>query len=654
MSDYNIPIFLPDVGREIHGRAKNFTEFIVPLYDAEYEVVRRGEPNGVVDFDKVIEDRETLLKHFYTIGYADEIPRLKDRNFEKHVCLFRAQLDLWEQFSKKKVFCKDELYERCLSEGAAFTEFIKKSRSTTLRALTSETGTEIEDEYYHPENYDGYNSIISEKYLIHWDDTKTVDDVKYAFLPTKETNTDEFRKMAKRLLKFSGVVEEDFNQDLDMFESLKNTKMVDPSTGRTHLMREFWLKEDAVDLRLPYFATRKVVPVYPGGTRDTGIGDPSSVAKVKIINKLCRAISERLPYSANCTSQMANARYLRVLKRNMFIHLDFKKFGLTFPRALMNVMLEEIGKIANIDVSPLLITEFLIEIDGEVYNTERGTVLGWMDCLNSLCVCAILHHLITVEDMKFDCVTFNDDVEISAWKGHDPQAKMEILRQVIFNIFDAFDIPLSITKTYGSFASVFLERYAYYDENYNLDMYKEQLTVKAFALSLVSEYPWVAKGHFASAWQWTKNEYAHNRCIRSIKAEFGEFEWTLPVWAGGWFIPSETGLDRSIADCPEDFIRLGRALSKWQPPKYSTKPTKVSSPVEIAQSLEKKFMSAKDPESARRKFEFKDILSDIHLDVESGEVTFFLLAQDYAGKDRTWLMRAERLVAKYAGSRKPP
>jgi len=642
--DYSLGFNDPFMGEEITNQA----EVVIPKLsysNNDFEFVRRGEPNGGILYASVTKDIERLLSFFSSQGYSRDIPRLSNKEFERHVCLFRAQLDLWENFSTTKVFSKEEIYYRCLAEGPQFTEYIKSCRGTSFRAKTTETPIDIDEETF-CDTYDGYNSIIHERYLIHWDDRDTVDDVKYAFMPVKPIDEEAFRSMFKALLNFIKVEKKDFDVSISLLDSMKNTKMYDPVTKKTSLMREFW-NED-IDLSTPYSAKRTVVLTFPGSTRDTGIGDASTVAKVKFINKLCRAVSEKCPYSANCTSATANLRYLRVLKRNMFIHLDFKKFGLAFPRALSNIALEEICKIAGVDSEDLLIKNFFIEIDGQVYETERGTCLGWIDCLNALCVQAILHYLAIEEDLKFDHINFNDDVEISMWKSGDPTNRMEMTKLALISVFTAFDVPISIKKTYGSFGSVFLERYSYYQENYQLDMYKEQLTVKAFALSLVTTYPWKAKLYFSGAWQWTKIEYARERCIASCPIEFREEEKTSPVLSGGWYSMVESGLDLGVRESDHYGLCLAMELTKFRLPKYSVKPVQVSTNQEIAIQLERNSRRANPPHAAREVFAMEETLQDINFEADSAGDSVMLLTMDYSGRDDTFPIRVARVVDRWS------
>lgn len=642
---YNDFLGILSVPENINGRQGVTLQPVLSSdLSSQYDTVRFGIPNGTISFEDTKAERDILVRHYFSHGYETWPHNRINIKLKKHVALFRASLDLWEEFSPSRCYSKDELYVRCLREGPSFTEFIKKARATSLRALTTETRTNIEEEYFIP-SYTGYNSILHERYLIHWDDTKDVDDIKYAFLPRTKERTKHFEHLVRKMFKDFRLDEIDFPDELDMIGILKNTKMYDPKSKKTALMREFWDKD--VDPTSPYFAKRVVVPTEPGHTRDTGVGDPGSILKVKQLNALARAISEKLPYSANAPSYVANARYKRVLKRNAFLHLDFKKFGLTWPRDLTNALLTVIEEVSGINLEHLRFDHFYVEIDGETYETERGTMLGWTDTLNSICVSAILHNLSTEEGLGFDFVTFNDDVEISKRCQSDLSGTMELLRMAVIAELDSYDIPISIDKTYASRGSIFLERYAYFERNYKLDMYKEQLTVASYAKSLVSEYPWQAKLFYASAELWTKNQYATDRCIDTCPIEFRKEEITLPLWSGGWRIPIDPeGLDLSLEESDRLGYLLGLRLSEFKPKKYSTRREKVSSNSEIWRTVNERAFHANSKELGRALIGITEDINEINIDVSYIQKALTTLADTYQGRNESFPLSVVRVAEK--------
>lgn len=557
--------------------------------DSEYEFTRYGIPNGALNFEKESEGRSRLIRHFIASGYCTFPSTKINKNLRKHVAYFRAHLDLWEKLCPNRSMCKEEIYYRCLTEGPAFCDWLKKARSTSFRAYTAETNTSIEEEYL-INNYSGYNSVIHERYLINWDTSAETDDVKYAFIEPAKIDKERFRKRVRRFFDDFRISEIDFPENFDMIGAMKNSVMHDPNKNKNILMRSFW--SDDINPHQPYYATRRVVPIEAGNVRDTGVGTPSTILKVKQLNMLARVISEKVRYCANAPEEVCNARLKRVLQRNAFLHLDFKKFGLTFPRDLTNVLIEEIGKDSGLDVSHLLINEFFYEIEGEVYKSTSGTTLGWLDPINCLAVCAMLHWLSCEEELGFDFISFNDDVEISKFMSNsNVENGLELLRVAVISEIASFGVPISLDKTFGSRASVFLERYAYYDQ-YGIDMYKEQLTVKAYAQSLCTLYPWQAKMFHAAAEMWTKNDYATDRCIETCPVEFRTEEATTSLWSGGWFIPRKDKLDYSLVETDRKGYYLGLELSKFVPRTYSSRIEVTSSAEEIDKTVQRRTRNA--------------------------------------------------------------
>jgi len=606
------------------------------LYSS-YEDVRFGEVQGTLDFDKLRGDRIKCLQRLYSQGWAGGFPRDIDRDLLRAVAKLRCSLDFYEQIAEAPVFSKEELYVRCLREGPDFTEFIKKSRAASFCAKVAETHVELDTQHVHS-SYTGYDSIFHERYLIHWDDRHTIDDVKYCFMPiNSEYNSDHFRECVRALLKFESIGPEMAQDDFDMVAQMRNTAMYDPKTRKTALMREFWTED--VDILDPYFAKRTVVMTTPGSTRDTGVGSPSTVLKVKMINRLARIISENCRYSANAKKSMVNERIRRVLKRNSFLHLDFKKYGLTFPRILTNIIIEEIGNALLIDVADLLIHDFFIDIDGEVYQTARGTCLGWCDSVNALGVSAILHYLSVEQGFKFDHIGFNDDFEISFFSDGDRGTKSEILRDLILIELNCHDIPISMSKTYASQCSVFLEKYVYADRYYGLNMDKTQLCIGSFASSCVSKFPWRAKMHFSEGFTYVKSEYARDRCLSSCATEFNNDDFVMPVWSGGWLPSVEGTLDKAICMSDTRHLELGLMLAAWRPPKYSSAMRSVSSPREITVSSCERTYSCHSSQMGRLIWD-PGGLEDVNFEVEVAAIEIENLAVIYTGIDPSWVDRA--------------
>jgi hypothetical protein len=616
---------------------------------SEYEFVRYGNPIGGIRFARVAEEREIVLQRFYSGGWNAGFPKNISRDFIQHLAKFRAVLDLYENLVKKPVFSKEEIYVRCLREGPAFTEYLKKCRSTSLRYKASETITGCEDEYVHAE-YTGYDSIFHERNLIHWDDRDEIDDIKYSFLPPqKELDLEKFRSIFRSFLDHIRVVKEDFDTNIEMIEELGPTASYDPTLlnkkGRTaaptRLLREVWDKSIRKDD--PYLARRSVVLTTPGSTRDALTATPGTLLKIKLITKLARVISERSPYSCNASEELSARRYQRVLGRFAFLHLDFKKYGLTFPRELNNIALQEIGRIAEVDLSDLDLTDFFVDIDGTVFRTECGTALGWLDCLSMHCVTALLLYLQRETSVTFDHVGFNDDFELSFWDCGDYRTVLNLTRELLFNLFDEWNIPLSADKIYGSRSSVFLERYFFFEDEYGLDMTKRQLTLTAYASSLVSTFPWEAKMYYDIAYSQMGFEYAKERCIETCPVEFCTDEAVMPIEAGGWAWDEDPNLNYWLRECDSRYALLGSLLRDWEAPKYST-PFKKGNYEQIREESYQRTWRATTAEFYRHTVANPGCLADLNTEAEASGDLALRWAMGYTGRRPGLTDAVERFV----------
>lgn len=584
-----------------------------------HEYVRFGDTRKVFDHKKSAEDIQILIAEYNEYGYNNRVPKLADFELRKAVAKFRASLDAWELIPCKKVFSKDECYIRCLLEGPGFATFLKKSRATTLRGLTSITETELEDEYFHPEGYEGYDSILHERNLIHWSEKEGLDDVKYAFMPASN-DAHDFPELMDKFLRGLKIDREEFMIELDTLGTLKNTRMYDVKTGKTSLMRDFWT--DEIDLDQPYFAKRAIVEIEPGNTRDTGVGDSSTIAKIKIITAICKVILKHCSHSANTDAETSTRRLARILQRNGYLHVDFKKYGLAFPRILQNIALVKIGMEFEIDIEQLLVNDFFIDIDGKTYRTSRGIVLGWLDCLNEICVHAILSG-IKDDGVNFDWIQFNDDIEVSFFSREDIAGeKAEYLREIILSTFHTYDILISISKTYGSLSSVFLEKYFRFEENYNLDMTKRQLACRPYAKSLVSSEPWQAKMNFAAAYAYWPNEELATRCISTCRIEFLETEQVASLVCGGWYPSDASDLNRSLEGQDSRLLSLACELMKVSLPELSTRPMRVSTAEQIRVAKDNKVCLSKEPQQGRELFDMKETIFDVNFEIENIFVTY--------------------------------
>jgi hypothetical protein len=473
-------------------------------------------------------------------------------------------------------------------------------------------------------------------------------------MPTKDLNKNEMMGMLDEYFDHIKILPDDFvnKAEWDMLDGLAPSSMYDPATGKTRLMREFWSKDVSFDE--PYMGKRTTVLTHPGSTRDALVGTPSTVARVKVLNNLARVISEKSPHSANASGSKPSDRYLRVLKRHWFLHLDFKKYGLTFPRTLTNAAIEVICHRAGIDDTDFVINEFFVEIDGELFETERGTALGWMDAINALVVNAILWNLSAKIGFEFDFLGFNDDFELSFWESGDMRTHLNAIREALFIEFDYWDIPLSADKIFGSRASVFLENYSYFDLRYGLNMDKSQLAVASYASSLIALSPTAAKIAFATAWSAAECDYARERCMSTLAIEFEADEIHMPLQFGGWYHTESPTLDEGLMQASMKFIHLGSLLTQLERPKYSSEIRKVTPPDKMRVAIEKRTQYVHSAAMYRATIANPGTLDEINLEASLSPNAINLLMEVYCGRSAYLADAMIVYAAERSSGRQPP
>jgi len=389
-----------------------------------WEPVRGHKFNGTVKPNEHNKDVEIALETFFEYGY-DKFPAVSN-NFVNVLKTFRTYLDFYHNLIETKIFSRDEIYVRSLRDKLQFTKFIKKSRQASLQNKIALDDVILDEEHIHPE-YTGYDSIIHERYLIPWDDTDDIHDWHYSLIPD-EGGKDPSNAINEYLKNIDVSKIETF---ITPFDPYKGSKSTDNAKGK-HYLRDTWTR----DTYGPYMATRRVIPTQPGSTRDTGVPDPYTLNKIREINQIARAIGEQKKYIANVPINLLERRLEQMTKCQAYIHLDFKKYGLTFRRDILNCLLKRVGR------EDLMIDQFILNVDGQSIRTNRGGVLGWFDSAVAIVVSAIICDVVNQYNIKTNHIIFNDDVEIGVY-GKDAIETAKLLKEVIIEELEDYGFFIS-------------------------------------------------------------------------------------------------------------------------------------------------------------------------------------------------------------------
>lgn len=540
-----LSVEIPD--KEIYGQY---------TFAPEYRRQRLNEPIGNISHKDHLEEIKIVLKIFEKQGYWGTIPNNLSPKFLQHLWYFRNCLEIYDLIVENKIYCRDELYVRCLREGPSFAQMIKKTRAYTFQFHTQIEENDLPLEYIVQEGYTGYDCIFHERYFINWDDTEDIQDWKYSMIEPGEFDTESYSQYVRTLLWDCGIRDYNVKDIVNLIEPVAGKKTVKGEGDKTTLLKNSW------NLAEPwkFFAVRRVVPVYTTGTRDTGVPDVETLTGIKLIHLHSRKLSEKIKYSANCDLNTFQNRIARLRKGMWYTHIDFKKYGLTVNRKVGNVILETIGK------KHLSIPDTYLRVGEETYKTLRGGgALGWCDPLFAIGVMAILHGLKKANEWNdMDFMVFNDDVEIS-W-GELPFEELELRKERILEELEYFDFILSYRKIFTSRTSVFLEQFSH-EERDGLNMDKMQLAVKPYATSLAARYGWKAKLFYAEAHKMVRSALLRELCMNTIKQLFPGEE-NEPVELGGWTYQRNhmTGLNHALVDASRNQIAFYLKMRKYKEP----------------------------------------------------------------------------------------
>jgi hypothetical protein len=527
---------------------------------------RSGIPHGTLNHEEMRKKIKIIL-NLPNYGIASGLKKILSPNELKHFEFFRTCLFLYDTMVKDKVFSSEELWFRCLKEGSAFAKFIKKSRAQSLQYLES-LEEEPMTEFVHSE-YRGYDSIMHERYLIHWED-QNIADFTYS-LPDPQTDfpEDEYRQIVINYLHKHHLLSYEEDDSIPIIDkNIGKVSSLNRGTETTLLKNTWGLSELG-----PWAATRKILNIEPGNIRDTAVPDISTLNHLKCIHKHAAVINRRLPEIADVPIHLMQRRVQKMKsKSSLYMHLDFKKFGLSTDRRVGNTVLEVIGK-EHLKIP----NQVYLNIGEEVIISQRGGgALGWSDTIFAIGVSAVLDNFRKENnlDRHMSWLSFRDDVEIGFCGLTEEDALL--VRDMICAELERFGLILSYKKIYVSRRFIFLEDYHHLADD-ELNMEKRQLTIKQYAKSLCTTYEWQAKFEFSEAYTKYQNTELTELCINAWPRD--HTDPYRPYEVGGWMKKFDpfSGLNAALEDASVEeitfFLKMGKykrpdVMPKWEDIKW--------------------------------------------------------------------------------------
>lgn len=502
-----------------------------------------------------------------------DVLRKFPKSWRGEIGRFLISLESYQKYIKNiDAPSASDIFKYSLLLGPAFPEVLKKLKFECiwLTLSTGSLGDYEPQNLFRPYKIGDISEVFNPSYLPNF--YEEVDDRAYYEIPVRFEPSDEwvFKNKLSTLLPETIEI-------VDGREILLEVTSSSCGLSPTKIWKEKEKKSKNSFSSSPLKARRCVIPVKPGGYRDSVIFDLPTVNTIKWIDKQTLKVIENMPYNGMIEDPKVLKKTLDSFyeKHQYFLMRDIKKDGITKPRQLLIWALQvlkdkypEAGAFEYLDIYREL------TIDGKY--VPRGTGLGMANSLTTLIQITlfslILDRICEEEPEnvgRIDCLTYNDDFVVAT----EREDLLESYWNYEDDILKQFNIIRNDKKSFRAHkAFVFLEEYypsylnrkrAFYDREVNL----------CYACQNIVE----AKYQFASL---RLNEEMTQLFLPKLVSYWGyEFcpeERSFPLDYGGWISYNHSGISYSLFSLLEenewnpDFHRLWLSCRE-NTPKFRSK-----------------------------------------------------------------------------------
>jgi hypothetical protein len=412
--------------------------------------------------------------------------------------------------------------------------------------------------------------IFNYQYCFHW-----------------KTEVDDFKIMETPVVFADGALEEfrnairEYIADWVSLETILEEEILLSSSGSAALYKgttvplyELLQKADCAQIskkRQP--VKRTVIYASPNGERDTIINTPQDLFRIKWIEY---ELSMLLQRNSGNVVPLNPDKFQKKLKGylddyKLFLCRDIKKEGLTKPRELLKIILEEL-KNKFPEKRAFHVTDFyetLRYVDYPDFEAKRGHGLGMANSLTTLMQIGL--HLMVLKRMttqqgEIDFITHNDDLTVCFTSEDD----FEEFWSCDAETLDDLSIIQSTEKSFRMKQGfVFCERYLSYGNPLigKKASYKRRELLTAFiavnithAKSIVSSLTAVEPDIL---------EELLPQIISFWGFEFFREEYLLPASVGGWYTPTLFSLDLTLRLLEENELYSFAVIKAYEACKFN-------------------------------------------------------------------------------------
>jgi hypothetical protein len=458
---------------------------------------------------------------------------------------FLLTLELWETTPGEKAITSQEIWLKSLINGPDFTKELDDLFSLTWRK----------------EEKESYNFVFPSRFMPRWEEETNDLDLCLEKTYSNEDVLDEFSYTLDSLLREVKEQVENIVLPSDaeiLFDRSTTTSYISEEERRLPHWEASFLKPMFNDREIR--STRCVVPVYPGGVRDTIIADISANNSIRWLERSLRHILQYVPESAVTLHSSTFRKRLDDVVHTKGFHVlrDIKKCGITYNvRDIFPVVRECLEKnFYDVRWRTLHIINnlFIKECETQV-QAQRGYGLGMANHIVTLCN-IVIHRMcrnalrLRGTPIHGKAILGNDDADVVFYSKNRSLSKivaseyLELEHEIHGALGNLTNFKKSVIKPYGLF-------YETYDKTGWKD--KESLVCNAIACAYLApnirtakHYVFSQSDRFTSVWS--------RRRLRALAAywggEFFDFRTELQIHfeAGGWLNTTSLGLKTTLCD----------------------------------------------------------------------------------------------------------
>lgn len=448
-----------------------------------------------IDFDEVYENRKSVLSSFChsTDGLKSfNPPSTGNKHFDNEVKRFIDCLVTYDEVVGTKCIDVETIFLGCLSEGPKFAKDLKKYKEHTILDSCALNMMGNIDYDYVLEGFGGYDSIFDVRFLINF--KEEVDDYLWSLIP-------------------DGEVPADFAEEFRRF--IQSNKDVVPIKARIPLTSSFTFKESvkikgakfskkglsshvSVQANTGFVQTnpenlhlmRRVIQVSAGNCRDTVVCDPTELHVVKDFNRVTQLIEDKIKNTVPRDARSSN-RISKILEYDGYkIMLDIKKCGLTFPKNMMEVMIdifiEEYPEYENELRAGKAIIRNKVYMDNDTYiEPTRGYCLGLANNMPTILQAFIFNRWKQKYDIEvYDALFFNDDSILAISRKELGKFNMNLehfssfMLNTLYDEFSRYNLIMKYVVLMDT-DCYFLEEYHFENHSDTKDILRDLLMVNA-------------------------------------------------------------------------------------------------------------------------------------------------------------------------------